>query len=180
MIPMSELVKDPVYRKFLETPPRMPPIARDPKRMSTPPWVVYVQRELHGPWGKKEFWKYKDAFKFFSKALKLGVADAAINNRRIPFEPPHKVVRVRGKYQVGTDGIKRQVTKMIAWKPKLLAEDPDHYWCMYCRRPTEFKYYKKHKALSGEIVIDNDIPRCCICGASVRIAIPFHERRLRS
>ena len=172
-------MKDPVYREFLQTPPKMPPIARDPKKMSSPPWVVYVQKEPHGKWGKKEFWKYKDAFKFFSKALKMGVADAAINNKRIPFDPPHKVVRVKGRYQVGSDGVKRQITKIIEWRPKLLAEDAEHYWCLYCRRPTEFFYYRKHRALKLES-IDTTIPRCCICGASARIAVPHGQRKFRN
>jgi hypothetical protein len=169
LIPMSELVKDPVYKRFLETQPLLPPIARNPEVMSTPPWVVYVQRELHGPWGKREFWRYGEAFRFMAKALRLRVADVTIHCRRVGFEPPSSFARVRGKFIVGSDGVKRQATRRVYWKPHLLPEDPDHHWCMYCRRPVEFNYYRKHKAVMG--VVDSTTPRCCICGASVRIAI---------
>lgn len=170
MIPMSELIKDPVYKEFLQTPPLTPRLSRDPKRMKTPPWTVYVQKEAQGPWGKKEFWKYSEAFKFLRKALKLKVNDCTINNRRIGFSPPARRVRIKGKFITGSDGVARQATKEVTWKPKLAPEDEDHHWCRYCRRPTVFKYFKSHKALKG-VVIDTTIPRCCICGASIRIAI---------
>lgn len=171
MIPMSELVKDPVYKKFLQTKPELPPIVRSKKRQQSPPWVVYVQREVEGPWGKKEFWKYSDAFQFLKKCLKLKVHDAAINCKRYPSNPPTRFVRIKGKYVIGSDGVKRQATTVVAWKPKLLPEDPDHEWCRYCRRPTEFKYYRRHKALKGAFHVDPSTRRCCICGASERIAL---------
>lgn len=170
MIQMSELVKDPVYRSFLTTQPAQPAISVNKKLMSRPPWVVYVQREKNGPWGKKEFWKYTKAFKFFRKALKAGVYDCTINNRRIGFKPPQRFVRIKGKYVVGSDGVRRQQTKPVPWVAKIPEGQPDHHWCKHCRRPTVFRYYKKHKALKG-VEIDTTIPRCCICGASARIAI---------
>lgn len=167
---MSELVKDPVYRKFLETKPKLPPIARDKEMQKSPPWVVYVQREVGGPWGKREFWKYSEALKFLGKALKLHVHDATINCRRIGFEPPMRFVRIKGKFVTGSDGKKRQATKKVSWKPKLDAYDMEHHWCKYCRRPTVFKYFRKHKALK-EGMVDSTMPRCTICGASARIAL---------
>src|SRR6478609_4617875 len=88
VIPMSELMQDPTYKAFLQTKPKTPKISRDPKWVVTPPWVVYVQREVNGPWGKKEFWKYSEAFKFFKAWMKRGAHDATINNRRIPTPPP--------------------------------------------------------------------------------------------
>lgn len=176
MIPMSELVKDPSYKRFLQTKPTLPPIARDPKMVESPPWVVYVQKEMNGPWGKREFWKYKDAFKFFAKALKRGVHDAALNCKRVGFDPPMKLVKIKGKYVVGSDGVKRQATKYIPWRPKLLPEDPDHHWCKYCRRPTVFKYYSTHKRLRA---CGSGVPRCCICGASARIALPESDKFYR-
>ena len=177
MIPMTELVKDPVYKRYLQTKPVLPAVARSKKLMRTPPWVVYVQKEADGAWGKKEFWKYSEAFNFMKRALKLGVHDAAINCRRVGFLPPSRFVRIKGKYVLGSDGVKRQATKAVPWKPKLDVSDPDHEWCMYCRRPTVFKYYRKHKALKSLGFLDNTIRRCCICGASARIAIPSKTRR---
>jgi hypothetical protein len=165
---MSELIKDPVYRKFLTTPPQLPAHAENKRLNDSPPWVVYVQRVSGGKWGKKEFWTYKKAFKFFRKALKLGVHDVTINNKRVGSPPPSKWVRVRGKYVVGSDGVKRQATKLVFWKPKLEADDGEHHWCKYCRRPTTFKYYISHKRLGP---VTSDVLRCCICGASERIDI---------
>lgn len=170
MIPMSELVKDPTYRKFLETPPKMPAILRNEKMMSSPPWVVYVQREPNGPWGKKEVWKYSEAFHFLRKAMRAGVYDATINCKRFGFDPPSRMVRVKGRYVMGSDGVSRQATKSVPWKVTLRDGDSDHHWCRYCRRPTVFGYFSKHKALKLDS-IDSTIPRCCICGASVRIAV---------
>ena len=177
MIPMSELVKDPVYRKYLETKPHLPPIARSKKLMVSPPWVVYVQKETDGPWGKKEFWKYSEAFKFLRRALKAGVHDATINCKRIGFHPPTRFVRIKGKYVVGSDGVQRQATKQVIWQPKL-GDYGDHEWCMYCRRPTEFKYYRRHKRLKNLAFIDSSIRRCCICGSSERIAILPQRKRV--
>lgn len=176
LIPMSELVRDPVYKRFLQTKPTLPGIARSQKMMASPPWVVYIQKRADGPWGKKEFWKYSDAFKFLKKALKLGVHDAALNCKRVGFDPPLRFARIKGKFVVGSDGKERQATKAVPWKPKLDVGDEDHHWCKYCRRPTVFKYYRKHKRLQ---VVDSTMPRCCICGASARIALPKSDRMFR-
>jgi hypothetical protein len=176
LIPMSELVKDPTYRRFLETKPKTPRFSRDQKMQSSPPWVVYVQREQDGKWGKKEFWKYSEAFKFFRGWLKKGAHDATINNKRYPTPPPERLVRIKGKFVTDSKGVRRQATKYIKWTPRLTPEDPLHHWCMYCRRPTVFKYFTKHKRLGQ--MIDPTVRRCCICGASERIAIPANERRI--
>jgi hypothetical protein len=165
---MSELIKDPVYKKFLVTPPKLPPISLDKRMNMSPPWVVYVQRETGGKWGKKEFWTYKKAFKFFRRALELGVHDVTINCKRIGFDPPSKRVRIRGKFVKGSDGQMRQATKQVFWHVQLEPGDEEHHWCKYCRRPTVFKYFERHKRLGA---VDPWVRRCCICGASERIAI---------
>lgn len=175
MIPMSELIKDPTYRKFLETKPKTPAISRDDKRAKTPPWVVYVQVEVGGPWGKKEFWKYSEAFKFFRAWMRKGAHDATINNKRVPFDPPERLARIKGKFVLGSDGVRRQATKYIRWVPKLEPEDPTHHWCRYCRRPVVFKYYSRHKRIG---VVDPTVRRCCICGASERIAMLPSEKKI--
>lgn len=175
MIPMSELLKDPAYKKFLLSKPKVP---RHQKTMGGTPWVVYVQKEIDGSWGKKEFPKYSDAFKFFKAWLKKGAHDLAINNRRFGFDPPLRFARIKGKYVKGTDGVTRQATKAVPWKvpARLAADQPDHHWCKYCRRPTVFKFYASHKRLGQ---CDPSVPRCCICGASARIALPAHDRMFR-
>jgi hypothetical protein len=168
---MSELLKDKVFKEFMLTKPKVPRVM---KRMGGTPWVVYVQQEVDGPWGKKEFETYGPAFQFFKAWLKRGAHDLAINNRRIGFDPPLRFARIRGKYITGSDGVRRQATKAIPWKPRLDSGDPDHKWCRYCRRPTIFKYYSKHKRLT---MVDPTVRRCCICGASERIALMPYDRR---
>jgi hypothetical protein len=176
LIPMSELVRDPAYKRFLETKPELPPVARSKAMMSSPPWVVYIQRDAGGKWGKREFWKYSEAFRFMARALKLGVHDAALNCKRYGFEPPMRFVRIKGKFVTGSDGKQRQATKAVPWKPKLEGTDEEHHWCKYCRRPTVFKFYRKHKRLP---LVDSTVPRCCICGASARIALSDTDRMFR-
>lgn len=178
MIPMSELVQDPVYRKFLQTKPVMPPHLADPSMVDTPPWVVYVQRESDGPWGRKAFWTYAKAFKFMRAWIKKGCHDVTINNNRVGYEPPYRLVRIKGKYVVGSDGIRRQATTRVVWKlpTALMLDQPEHHWCKYCRRPTVFKFYSKHKRLGA---VDPNVPRCCICGASSRIALSHSDRSFR-
>lgn len=171
---MSELLKDPTYRKFLETKPSTPRVSRDPKVVKSPPWVVYVQKEANGSWGKKEFWKYSEAFHFFKIWMRRGAHDATINNKRVPTNPPSRLVRIKGKFVVGSDGKSRQATKYLVWKPPLQPEDEVHHWCKYCRRPTVFKYFTKHKRLGR---VDATVRRCCICGASERIAMLDSERK---
>jgi RNase P subunit RPR2 len=56
----------------------------------------------------------------------------------------------------------------------LQPEDEEHHWCKYCRRPTVFKYYTSHKRLG---TVDPWVRRCCICGASERIAIHTRSDR---
>ena len=176
VIPMSELVKDPVYKRYLQTKPELPGVARSKKLALSPPWVVYVQKEIGGPWRKKEFWKYSEAFKFMAKGLRKGWHDAALNCKRIGFEPPMRFVRIKGKYVVGSDNVRRQATKAVPWKVRLEPGDEDHNWCKYCRRPTVFKFYTKHKRLG---YVDPNVLRCCICGASSRIALSTTDNRVK-
>lgn len=170
MIPMSELVKDARYWEFLKTKPKMPKHLRSPKIMTSPPWVVYVQREPRGKWGKKSFWKYSEAFRFFNAWLERGAHDLTINNKRCGYAPPHRFVRIKGKYVMGRDKVKRQATKLVWWRPNsaMMADQPEHHWCKYCRRPTVFKFFSKHRVLGP---CDSTVARCTICGSSTRIAI---------
>ena len=173
MITMAELLQDADYRKFLTTAPSLPAHAVNKEMNTSKPWVVYVQREAGGRWGKREFWTYKKAFRFFKAAvIDHKVHDAALNNKRVGFDPPFKWVRVRGKFVVDSKGNKRQAQARVYWKPKLPPDEvEDHHWCKYCRRPTVFKSYSKHKRLGA---VDPTL-RCCICGASSRIAIHFRS-----
>lgn len=164
---MRELLKDDRYKKYLLQKPELPPAAKD--RSLSPPWVVYVQLEADGRWRRKGFWKYGEAFKFFKKMLPRA-HDLALNNKRIAFDPPTRIARIKGRYVIGSDGVKRQATKIVRWQPKLGPDDEGHEWCRYCRRPTLFHFYSQHHALRNGGV-DGSVRRCNICGASERIAL---------
>lgn len=176
VVPMSELIGERVYARYLESKPALPPHMRNKRLALSPPWVVYVQKRVDGPWGKREFWKYKKALQFFHRALELGVHDAALNCKRYAFEPPIQMARIRGKYVRGSDGKRRQATTRVYWKLplKLQIDQPEHEWCMYCRRPTVFKYYSRHKRLG---TVTQDVRRCCICGSSEKIALMPRGRK---
>lgn len=176
MMTMSELLEDPAFRKFMMTSPKTPAVARG--EHLSPMWVVYVQKVPSGKWRRRSFRKYKKAVIFMTKALNLGYHDAAINNRRIGFDPPTRIVRIKGKFKVGSDGVKRQVTKIVVWKPRIpIGEDDEHHWCRACRRPTVWKHYSKHPALNQFPVLDYNVRRCCICGGSERVNMNYNDRR---
>lgn len=176
LIRMAELVEDPFYNEFLDRPPLVPDDRDRKASFRLKPWVVYVRRHADGKWGKREFWSYKKALKFLRYALKLGVYDAALNNRRYWSAPPNRIVRVRGKYVQNSRGKTVQATKLVEWKPRteLLLEEEEHDWCGYCRRPTVYRHFGKHRMLGN---VSPMIDRCSICGASRRIGPTYKNRR---
>jgi hypothetical protein len=177
MITMSELLADTTYREYLLTIPKIPKPLRDPSLSDKAPWVIFVQKNQGGPWGKKSFWKYSEAFAFFKKCLELKVYDLAFNCRKTDFGPPTKVVRIKGRYHTNSNGKRVQVTREVKWHWALPESEMDHFWCRYCRRPTEFKYYSRHKNFPADFLIDRNVMRCCICGASERIALRKEDNR---
>ena len=168
MITIFDLLEDEDYKAFFIKNVKLPPHLLNGKR-----WRLWVQLKRNRQWKKKDFASYADAFKYF-RASRDHILDAAIGCPGYEFKPPSKVVRVKGKYHVGNDGVRRQVTKLVTWKPKLpLGEEEAHNWCPYCRRPTVFRQFSKHHALlashTGGVGIDNRLLRCTICGASENI-----------
>jgi hypothetical protein len=165
LITLPELLQDSEYRKFFTT---------VPKTILTPgrqPWRLFVQKQADGPWSKKEFEKYAEAFKFLVPLLKSGIHDAAIQSRGIAYAPPQRIARVtkNGKpsYVVGSNGKRQQKTVLVQWKPKLPADEQAHTWCTYCRRPTVFQWFRSHHALRSFGLADLVSPadrRCTICG----------------
>lgn len=171
MITIVDLLDDPTYKEFFCQVPKLLRPAQDDY-----PWRVYVQLKKDKKWRRKDFYSYSAAFKFLKKLLAADlVYDAAIHCRRQFFSPPKKIVRVKGKYLVGSDGVKRQVTRVVTWAPKLEGTDSNDYrWCGYCRRTTTFKYYASHPALrSLGMPIDQSVKRCHICGVSTRMLTEY-------
>lgn len=169
MLTIHDLLEDPHYKEYFLKIPKLPVT-----RPGTRPWRLYIRLKSHGKWAQKDFETYGAAFKYFKLRLKKGeVLDAAINCRRASFGPPQRYAKVKGKYITGSDGVTRQATKAVDWQPQLDPDSADDVrWCPWCRRPTAFKYFGKHHALSTHTLgaIDPSIKRCAICGASERIA----------
>lgn len=167
MITMPELLEDKAYYDFIVTKPRTPKAASD--ESMTGQWVVYFRKDNQSPWKRKAFFKYKKALKFFFQVHEAGYYDFALANRRIRFNRPKRLARIKGKYIMDSRGERVQVTKYVPWKPKLSGDEQEHLWCGYCRRPTIFKYFTKHHALKLPEV-DSGVTRCSVCGASSRIS----------
>jgi len=88
-VTLRELVKDPIYRQWIRT----PPVGGFP---SFTKFRVYAQREQSGSWAKKDFDTFKAAYTFLAKNVREWY-DAALVCRNYECRPP--VVRVRGKRQ---------------------------------------------------------------------------------
>jgi hypothetical protein len=140
-VPISELLLDPVYRKWLKT----PPVGGWPDWTK---WRVYAQVKEGGGWAKKDFNTFVPAYNFLARNVKEW-HDAALVCRNKECRPP--VVYL---------GNKRQYHAPVL-------SFPGHVWCPYCRRPTVFGFYTKHHAFSG-MSLDPmpDRKRCGICGIS--------------
>lgn len=164
MITLPELLDDKRYREFF---------SRVPKQGPTPMnWRIYVQRKSEGPWAKKDFASYADAFRRIAKELKEGrLHDGTIQSRGIAYAPPERIVRVtkNGRPVLVKDSKGNLVDKtaIVVWRPKLPADEEEHHWCTYCRRPTVFRWFAAHHTLRNSPVtgcIDPTDRRCTICG----------------
>jgi hypothetical protein len=175
LITLPELLDDPKYKAFfLKVPKTLKPLP------GQKPWRVFIQQRTDGPWAKKEYERYADAFATIRKYLKDGrLHDGAIQSRGIAFGPPERTVKVvkngrpvyhlrAGKKVLGSDGLPIQVTRTILWRPKLEASEETHTWCTYCRRPTVFRWFLSHHAVKASGLhgmVDVSDRRCTICGA---------------
>ena len=168
MLTINDLLEDSHYKEYFLKVPKLP--VHPPSAL---PWRVFLllkQNDGSPPkWGSKDFHTYKEAFLFFKRKRATGnVMDGAINCRSASFGPPMRWAKIKGKFVKG-----QQAMKQIAWQPVLDPNDTHEYmWCPWCRRPTAFQYYGKHRALrfSSGLQVDPSVRRCHICGASERIA----------
>lgn len=175
MITLPELLEDEKYKSFfVKVPKTVKPLP------GQKPWRVFIQQRTDGPWAKKEYERYADAFATIRKYLKDGrLHDGAIQSRGIAFGPPERIAKVvkggrpvyherNGKRVLDAAGRPIQVTRVVLWRPKLDASEETHVWCTYCRRPTVFRWFHSHHAvkLSGlHGMVDPSDRRCTICGA---------------
>jgi hypothetical protein len=167
MLTLPELLTDPRYKEFFLTVPKLE------VRAGQKPWRLIIQREADGPWAKKEFEKYADAFRFLRPYLRGGkLHDGAIQSRGVAYAPPARIVKVTkgGKPVMAKSpgGQLVQKTALVVWKPRVPASEEAHIWCTYCRRPTVFRWFRTHHLLRGTDIADIIDPsdrRCTICGA---------------
>lgn len=142
-IPLRELLKDPLYRKWLAKIPHEMDAQTDQHKK---PWRVWVQRERDGRWAFKDFTKYSEAYKFVAQNVK-GFWDMALHCKAHLYRHP----RIK-------QGLKR-----VPWT---LPEG--HDWCGLCRRPTIFRSFKHHHAFGrnrdGSRWQLSNWRRCSICG----------------
>lgn len=161
MLNIHELLGDAKYRQFFLTRPKMPDVPR-----LSPPWRLYVQLEGSGIWRKRDCWDYAEAVRLFNAMRKRGLHDAAITCRPMGWAPPSRIVRVKGKFHKNSQGEMVPVTREVYWRPSVPAEEDQHLWCPYCRRPTVFRPFARHHAFVGEYkkMMDPGAIRCTICG----------------
>lgn len=164
MITLPELLEDKRYRAFF---------SKVPKSGATPiNWRILVQRKTDGPWAKKDYAKYSDAFRRIAKELKEGrLHDGTIQSRGIAYAPPERIVRLtKGGRPIRIRNSRGELvdkTAVVLWKPRLHSDEEEHTWCTYCRRPVVFRWFATHHALRNSPVegcIDPTERRCLICG----------------
>lgn len=151
-VTLRQLVGDPIYRQWLKT----PPVGGFPKYTK---FKVYVQREKNGPWARRSFDNFRDAYEFLAKHLKKW-HDAALVATNYASRPP--VVRVNGK--------RRYYAPML--------EMTGHDWCPYCRRPTVFGHFSQHHAFPPHLKPLAFKRRCGVCGIA-DTAIKDYTKALR-
>lgn len=160
MITLPELLEDPIYKQYFQTPPKLPKVRR-----LQPPWRVYIQKEVRGKWYKKDCWTYAEAFKIIKTYRANGeLYDGAIVSKSKSFAPPRKTVKIRSKFVKDSKGNMVQATKRVYHVTAVPGEDEPHRWCGYCRRPTVFRWFTKHHNFPENTPYTAHRRRCTICG----------------
>jgi hypothetical protein len=154
---LRELAEDPVYRKYLRTPPKLPEALRWGY-----PWRLWV--ELPNRWLTKKYHTYPEAWNKAVQALRHSeTVDVCIVSMRHFFDPPiAETKRLRNR------NTKQVFTREVYWLP-----DPPYEWCFRCRRPSLFvSLPANHHALRTQPVVSPESPyRCFYCGIR-RVGMP--------
>ena len=163
-------------KEFFRTRVSLPPHL---KKRGSEPWRVYVQMRENGPWAKRDFVSYAEAANFALRLQRKGAWDWTVHCRSASFKPPGRWVNLtkngkpvyltkgkgKDKEYVLRDGKKVQKQR---WVPMHMP--PGHQWCPNCRRPTVFRWFRRHHAFvekpdaEFKVVYDPSHLRCTICG----------------
>lgn len=169
---MIDLMQTKAYKDFFRTKVALPPHL---KRAGVKPWRVYVQREANGKWARKDFDSYAEAANSLLRMLKDGVWDGTLHCRTVSFKPPGRWVNLtkKGKpvwLKKNGEPVLRDGKKVRKQKFVPMTMPPGHEWCPNCRRPTVFRWFRKHHAFvqredaEFKVVFDPSHLRCTICG----------------
>lgn len=159
-ITMRELLEDPVYRAWFQ---------KKPGPRSSQSWRVYVQETEGGPWKKRDFSRWGQAYEFVRWHLK-DWHDFALTSLVWDWRPP--VVKYYADIMLKNGRVKK-IERRKYYAPML--NIMGHRWCPHCRRPTVFKPYRRHHAIGNTRIRK---PRCTVCGISetgIKIYLPQEE-----
>jgi hypothetical protein len=134
---LRDLIKDPIYRKWYA----MKPIEFS---VGTLPWRVWVLTPRGWTKPKQDFRTYAEAYNWIVRRMDQ-YEDLVLYSKGHEFKPP--IIKYRDK--------------KYYWPTPI-----GFRWCGYCRRPTEFKMFSRHHALTH--IQDTHAPRCSICGARAK------------
>lgn len=170
MITIHELLRDPQYREYLKKVPKLPPHYKPELK----PWKLIVLKKGETAWRSKRMGTYVEAFNGLKKMLPI-IEDGTICSPALPFMPPVKTYKIKGKF----DNRGRPMLKSVIWQPRIDADMMPHNWCPYCRRPTVFRMAVRSTKISGGFVTPPSeyALRCGICGASESIVNMRHPER---
>lgn len=173
LITIRDLLRDPQYKKYFTTVPKLPPHYTT----ANMPWKLYVLKSGEKIWRSKRFGTYGEAFAGFKQMLPV-IENAAINCVPLTFTPPMRTVKVKGKTEI-IRGRERPVIRTIMWTPKIEADMAHHDWCGHCRRPSIFRNMVMSGARAKGYALPTSEPalRCIICGASERITNIRHPEK---
>jgi hypothetical protein len=131
------LAHDPIFKEWFTQKPALstfvPPNSR--------PWRLFLQGEAQAPWIRTDYISYAKAFEALRENLP-NVWDLALHCKPQGHAAPIVVAGKKRYYYPLPMG---------------------HEWCMFCRRPTIFRRYKKHRNL--KYPVNPEEKRCNICGA---------------
>lgn len=170
MVRMQDLVEHEDFWNWMHKEPKQPQV--NGTNSLGLGWVVMVQREENGPWGRVRVETYDEGLSKLERWLDREIWDVALLNLRREYPPPllgyqtkkrKKAVRnSRGELLYHTW---ERIDVPVRWRwPTPHGER----WCPHCRRPTKFRVFRRHPAINCDPMMKRiDLvaePRCSVCG----------------